>query len=69
MYIGYYKAVNKAKEFYSEKRKNLDFPTQVEYMGEKYLLVSTHMATSKSQEDNIKKRAVKLDIPYSVKID
>jgi len=69
MYIGYYKAVNKAKEFYSEKRKKLDFPTQVEYMGEKYLLVTTHMATSLGQEDNIKKRAVQLDIPYAVKVD
>lgn len=69
MYIGYYKAVNKSKEFYSKKRINLDFPSQVEYMGEKYLLVTTHIATSKAQENNIEKRATELKIPYSIEID
>jgi ribosomal protein S15P/S13E len=69
VYIGYYRAVNKAKEFYSEKRKTLNFPTQVEYMGERYLLITTHFASSKKQEDNIRERAFELGIPYDIELD
>jgi len=69
MFIGHYRAVDKAKEFYSSKRKNLDFPTQVEYKKERYLLVSTHTISGGSQENNIKNRAIELDIPYDVEVD
>lgn len=69
MFIGHYKNVNKVDEFYSEKREGLNFPTQVEYKGSRYLLVNTYFANSKSQEDNIKKRAAELSILVDVKID
>ena len=52
-----------------KKRKTLNFPTQVEYMGERYLLVTTHFASSKKQEDNIKERAIELGIPYNIELD
>jgi len=68
MFIGHYKNVNKVDEFYSEKKDGLNFPTQVEYKGSRYLLINTYMANSKSQEDNIKKRAKKLLIILFLKI-
>lgn len=69
MFIGHYKNVNKVDEFYSEKKDGLDFPTQVEYKSSRYLLTNTYMVNSKSQEDNIKKRAQELNILVDVKID
>jgi hypothetical protein len=69
MYIGHYKAVNSANEFFSAKRKTLDFPAQVEYKGERYSITTTHMATTKSQEKNIKDRAKALGIPSNIKVD
>ncbi len=69
MFIGHYKNVNKVDEFYSEKREGLNFPSQVEYKGNRYLLVNTYFASSKSQEDNIKNRAKELNILVDVKID
>jgi hypothetical protein len=69
MFIGHYRAVDKAKEFYSNKRQKLDFPTQVEYKKERYLLVSTYTVSGGSQENNIKNRAIELDIPYDIELD
>ena len=46
MFIAHYKAVDKAKEFYSNRRSKLDFPTQVEYKNDKYLLSSTYIVSS-----------------------
>ena len=69
MFIGHYKAVDKAKEFYSCKRKNLDFPTQVEYKKERYLLASTYTISGANQEANIQNRAIELNIPFNVEID
>lgn len=69
MFIGHYKAVDKAKEFYSCKRKNLDFPTQVEYKKERYLLASTYTISGINQEANIQNRAIELNIPFNVEID
>jgi hypothetical protein len=69
MFIGHYKNVNIVDEFYSEKREGLNFPTQVQYKGSRYLLVNTYIANSKSQEENIKKRATELNILVDVKID
>ena len=68
MFIGYYKAVDSTKEFYSEKRKDLDFPTQVEYQGLRYLLNKT-IQISPSLEKNIVATAKKFNIQYNVKID
>lgn len=69
MYIGHYKSVNSANEFFSVKRKDLDFPTQVEYKGTRYLLGATHIVSTKTQESNIKSRAKELGIPFGVKLD
>lgn len=69
MYIGHYKSVNSTNEFFSSKRKDLNFPTQVEYKGSRYLLHATHIAATKSQENNMKTRAKELKIPFNVKLD
>ena len=55
MFIGYYKSVTSSKEFYSEKRKDLNFPIQVEYKGDRYLLNKTIQVSSNSHENNINK--------------
>lgn len=68
MYIGYYKAVNSTNEFFSQKRKDLNFPTQIEYKGERYSLYTTHIVSTKLQENNIKIRSKELNIPFGVKI-
>ena len=69
MYIGHYKSVNASKEFYSCVRDELDFPTQALLDGERYLLVSTHFATTKTQKDNLNSRASQLGIKTDVKVD
>ena len=69
MFIGHYKSVNSPKEFYSEKRNSLDFPTQVELMGERYLLNSIiQIATSKQQKglyEVAKKNNINTDVKVS----
>jgi len=69
MFIAHYKAVDKAKEFYSNRRNKLDFPTQVEYKNDKYLLASTYIISSDGQEKMIKDMATKSNIDYNVKLD
>ena len=69
MYIGHYKSVSSANEFFSVKRKDLDFPTQVEYKGSRYFLNATHIVTTKGQENNLKTRAKELNIPFGIKLD
>jgi hypothetical protein len=68
MYIGHYKSVSSANEFFSTKRKELDFPTQIEYKGERYSLHTTYISTTKNQELNIKNRAKSLNIPFGIKL-
>jgi len=68
MYIGHYKSVNSANEFFSAKRKDLNFPTQIEYKAERYSLHATYIAATKNQESNIKNRAKALNIPFGVKL-
>jgi hypothetical protein len=69
VYVAHYKSVHSANEFYSSKRKSLDFPTQVEHKGSRYFLHTTHIVATKSQESNIKIRAKELGIPFGVKLD
>jgi len=69
MYIGHYKSVNSSNEFFSEKRNELDFPTQVEYKGMRYLLKATHIVSSNTQEKNVMSMAKKHGIPFNIKID
>jgi hypothetical protein len=69
MYIGHYKAVNAKDEFYSKVRKSLDFPMQVELNGIRYLLNSTYIASSPSQEKNILEVAKRFNIKSNVEIE
>jgi len=68
MYIAHYKSVQTKEEFYSEKREDLNFPMQVELSGQRFLLNSTYIASSPSQEENVVKVAKKYNIKYNVKI-
>lgn len=68
MFIGYYKSVNSSKEFYSKKRSNLDFPIQVEYNSDRYLLNKTIQVFSDSQEKNLIDSAKRYGILYDVEI-
>jgi len=69
MYIAHYKSVNQSKEFYSQIRQSLDFPTQVEMNSERYLLQSTYTVPSKAVHDRILKRADELGIQKDVSIN
>lgn len=68
MFIGYYKSVSSAKEFYSEKKDDLNFPMQIEYQGDRYLLSKTIQVTPKS-EKNLIDAAKRYGIDYDVRID
>jgi hypothetical protein len=68
MYIGHYKAVRSTDEFFSQPRKELDFPTQISYKKERYSLFATHIVSTEGQIENIKKRAQELNIKFNVKI-
>ena len=68
MFIGHYKSVNSPKEFYSEKRKTLDFPMQVELLGERYLLNSTIQIATSKQENGLLEAAKKNDVKTNVKV-
>lgn len=69
MYVGHYKAVKSNNEFYSSKRETLDFPTQVEIKGERYLLHNTYAVPSSSILKSLYERAEDLGIPKDIKID
>jgi hypothetical protein len=68
MFIGNYKSVNSPKEFYSEKRSSLDFPMQVELMGERYLLNSTIQISTSKQEKGLLETAEKNNVKTNVKV-
>jgi hypothetical protein len=69
MYIGHYKSVKSNKEFFSSVRHSLDFPTQVEYDSERYLLQTTFSVSSKSLQEKLKDRADALSIPKDINVD
>lgn len=69
MYIGHYKAVKSNQEFFSMIRNGLDFPTQAEYKGERYLLQTTYSVPSKSMQTRITNRADELGIPRDIDVD
>jgi hypothetical protein len=68
MFIAHYKSVNSPEEFFSSKRDSLDFPTQVEYKGKRYLLNTTHIASSISQEKKIISYAQDNRIDFNVEV-
>lgn len=69
MFIGHYKAVNKTSEFYSEPREDLQFPTQVVYDGNRYLLSRTVQLASKATEKRFYSSLKDSGITSNVKID
>lgn len=69
MFIGYYKSVNTSKEFYSQKKEDLNFPIQVEYQGDRYLLSKTIQVSSLTQENNIKNAAKSYGIEYDIRVE
>lgn len=68
MYIGFYKSVESNSEFYSHVREDLNFPTQVEYKKEKYLLNKTIQVSSESQIKNVFSTAKNYNIDYNVQV-
>jgi len=68
MFIAHYKSVNSPEEFFSSKRKTLDFPTQVEYLSKRYLLFSTYHADTNSQVQRIESFATANSIPFGVEL-
>ena len=68
MFVAHYKSVSSPEEFYSEKRKTLDFPTQVEMNRKKYSLNTTYQIDSDSRYNQLVSMAEKNNIPYGVKV-
>lgn len=68
MYIAHYKSVQTKEEFYSERRESLNFPTQVEFSGQRFSLYTTYLASSPSQQKNLERTAEKYGIKFNVKI-
>jgi hypothetical protein len=69
MYVGHYKSVSQSKEFFSKKRNTLDFPMQVEFNKERYLLFTTYTISSNSIYKRLVDRAKELNINSDVEID
>ena len=68
MFIAHYKSVNTSEEFYSTEKKDLNFPTQVEYKGNNYLLTKT-IQISSSLKKNLIEVAKRFNIDYDIKVD
>jgi len=69
MFIGHYKSVKTSTEFYSEERNALNFPTQVIYKNERFLLNRTIQISSPTQRQKVFDNAKDYNIEYDVKID
>jgi hypothetical protein len=69
MFIGHYKNVNSPSEFFSAQRSDLDFPTQVVYNNERYLIHRTIQIASKSQYKRIILDADSKGIIHDVEVD
>jgi hypothetical protein len=67
-YIAHYKSVGSPEEFYSEPKDNLDFLTQVTFKSKRYLLFSTILISSSTQEKNIINTAKERGIEFNVKL-
>jgi hypothetical protein len=68
MFIGHYRSVVSASEFYSSRKDELNFPTQVVYKNERYLLSKTIHIGSSKQYNRIIERAKNYSIDYDVDI-
>lgn len=68
MFIAHYKSVASPEEFYSSERETLDFPTQVEYEGKRYLLNNTYQVSTKSQKQRLATYAEENQIDFGIDI-
>lgn len=69
MFIGMYKSVNSPKEFFTEERDTLDFPTQITRNSERFMLYKTMQISSKTQLSRIIASAKDNGIEYNIKVD
>lgn len=69
MYVGHYKGVSTSDEFYAEEREALNFPTQVELEGQRYILYRTVYSGTPSQRSSLKETLDKHGIRHGIKID
>jgi hypothetical protein len=69
MFIAHYKNTKSSKEFYSDTKEDLNFPTQVVYKGERYLLYRTIQVSSSSQFERILSSTKDQGVECNVKID
>lgn len=69
MFIGMYKSVNSPKEFLSEQRNTLDFPTQITRNSERFMLHKTMQVSSKTHLSKIFESAKNNGIEYDIKVD
>lgn len=69
MYIGHYKSVNSATEFYAKPRNTLDYPTQIQRNKERYMLYSTYTIPGPTQLKNLKDRLTNLGIEMDVDVE
>lgn len=68
MFIAHYKSVSSPEEFFSSERETLDFPTQVERNGKRYLLNNTYQFTTKSQKTRLTNFAKENEIDFGVEL-
>lgn len=69
MFYAVYKSVSSPVEFYAEPRDTCDFPTQVEYDGDRYSLLRTIVVSSPSVEKKLMETIKNLGIQYDVKVN
>jgi len=69
MFYAVYKSVSSPIEFYAEPRETCDFPTQVEYKGDRYSLIRTMVVSSPSVEKKLLDTIVRIGVEYNVKVN
>lgn len=69
MYVAHYKSVGTSDEFYSESRKTLDFPSQVELNSLRYYLFRTLHVDTPSKIKSFKEMVDNHGIRSGIKVD
>jgi len=68
IFYAVYKSVSSPLEFYAEPRSVCDFPTQVEYKGDRYSLIRTIVVSSPSVKNKLLETVKKIGVEYNVKV-
>lgn len=68
MFYAVYKSVSSPLEFYAEPRSVCDFPTQVEYKGDRYSLIKTIVVSSPSVRSKLLEAIKRIGVEYDVKV-